>query len=158
MGEIIFHVVLMSIMGVFLNESFKINTSRVTDTVGPAGFPQIIIILSMILITISLISTIRKNKGKLFKGEKVKELNAAFLLLLVSIILFILLVNYIGFFISTFALVGAILYALGQRIIKKVLILSSTAAIAYTLVFGKLLSVPLPRGLGVFKIMSYFIY
>ncbi len=158
MGEIIFHVVIMSIMGVFLNESFKINTSRMTDIIGPSGFPRVIIILAMILIAISLISTIRKNKGKVFKGEKIKELNGAFLLMFASIIAFVLLVDYLGFFISTFALISAILYILGQRTVRKFLIISSTAAIAYTLVFGKLLNIPLPRGLGVFQIMSYFIY
>lgn len=158
MGQIVFHVVLIGIMGIFLKESFAINISRMNDPIGAAGFPRIIMILALVLLVISLINVIRKNKGKLYKGEKVQELNPTFLSLIGSIVLYILLIRYIGFLISSFILIGAILYILGHRKVISGLLISVIAAFGYTIVFGRLLSVPLPRGIAVFKIMSYFLY
>jgi hypothetical protein len=159
MGEIIFHVFLMAVLGVFYGETAKINTARMTDPIGPAGFPQMIIIVAFILLAISLASAFRKYKeAKDLPKGKIKELDPGFLALIAALVAFILFVNQLGFWISSIALISIVLVILGQRKVSKVVIITLCASLVFTLVFGKILHVPLPRGAGPLKMISYFLY
>jgi hypothetical protein len=156
MGELIFHIFLMIVMAVFYQQSYSINLRRSVDPVGAAGFPRAIIILAMVLILISLISLIRRKKE--FKFSVPKELNIHFMKIFIAIIGFVLLVNYIGFFLSAFILILTIMYVLGQKNIKKIVFIALLASSSYMILFGKILSIPLPRGIGILRTISYFIY
>lgn len=160
MGEIIFHVVIMVITAIFYQQSYQINMKRMVDSIGPAGFPRAILILAFVLTVISLFFTIKKYKEKaaVEKRKKLKEFDTVFGILIVSIILFVLLVNYTGFFTASLVLVTIIMYILGQKSLKKLFIMAPIIALSYALLFGRLLHVPLPRGSGVFKMISYLFY
>lgn len=62
MGEIVFHVLLIGAIGYFFKESLFIDTARASDPIGPAGFPQGILILAILLALFSFFQTIRKRK------------------------------------------------------------------------------------------------
>ncbi len=159
MGEIIFHVFLMAVLGIFYNETFSINTARMTDPIGPAGFPQIIIIASFILLAVSLRNAVKKFRVS--RGEtrgKIKEFDLGFLALMVTIVGFIMLVDMIGFWVASVILISVILIILGQRKVPRIVAITLCASLVFTIVFGRVLSVPLPRGFGIFKLMSYFLY
>lgn len=159
MGEIIFHVLMLLIFGVFFNETFDINTKRATDVIGPAGFPQAVIVLGIILTLISLFVVIKKYKER-EKNEKMslKELNVVFIGILAGMVMYTLVVNTIGYFITSLIFLAVVLYLLGER--KKVMLIlfPLIVAIIFTLLFGRVLSVPLPRGIEPLKSLSYFFY
>jgi len=160
MGEIIFHVFLLAVLGLFFNESMDINTARMTDPIGPAGFPQAIIILAVLLLVPSLYKAIRKYKESSNKERngKLKELDPGFLALLGTIVLFALTIGYIGFWLGAVVIISLVMFILNERKPKKLILTTLIASFAFTFVFGNILSIPLPRGIGVLEYLSYLIY
>lgn len=157
MGEIIFHVILIIATGLFYKESFAIITGRSADPIGPAGFPQAILIIIFVLLLISLFNAIRKMKSSEEKSSPL-HLNFAYFGLLVAIIGFIILNDIISFTLASMVFCFLLFFILGQKKYIKMAINSIIVSLVFTLVFGKILSVPLPRGLGIIKEFSYFLY
>lgn len=160
MGEIIFHVLLLVVLGVFFRESLMIDTGRMADPIGPAGFPQGIMVIAIVLTVISLFQTLRKRKAESAATEKHRphELTKEFIGLLGSIILFVLLVDTIGFLIAFILFTFSLLWLLGERKYGKMAGISVVVSFAFTLLFGNLLSVPLPRGIEFLRLLSYYLY
>jgi putative tricarboxylic transport membrane protein len=157
MGEIIFHVILIIASGLFFKESFVISTGRSADPIGPAGFPQTILVIIIVLLLISLFNAIRKVKSSKEKATPL-HLNIAYFGLIATIVGFILLNDIISFTLASIAFCFILFLLLGQKKYLKMVINSIVVSLIFTLVFGKILSVPLPRGLGVIKEISYFLY
>ena len=146
-------------MGVFYNESLDINTARMTDPIGPAGFPRTIIIVASLLLIASLIGVVKKYKTH--KGEKkgkIKELDPGFLALLGVIVLFVMTIGYIGFLFGALIVICSVMWILNERKPMRLIPTTIIGALTFTFVFGKILSIPLPRGYGFFEMVSYFIY
>jgi len=161
MGEIIFHIGILGALGLLFKETLKISIARATDAVGPAGFPKGIILLAVVLTVFSLYRAFKaylvlKNNREVSLG--IEELNIKFLGVLGSVIVFIFLNSVLGFFLSSLILVASIMYLLGNRERVKILIVTLSAAILFTIIFGRVLSVPLPRGMGIIRNISYLIY
>jgi len=153
----LFHIILIVIMGLFFKESFAITSGRSADPIGPAGFPQGITIIIIVLLLISLFNAIRKMKLNDQKEDAFK-LNSTYFGILISIVLFIILNELISFTLSSVVFCFALFFLLGQKKYLRMLLNSIIVAGVFTLVFGKILTVPLPRGLGVIKELSYFLY
>ncbi|WP_134704592.1 tripartite tricarboxylate transporter TctB family protein [Ammoniphilus sp. YIM 78166] len=160
MGEVIFHILILGFLGIFLKQSFLVDTARSSDPIGPVAFPQAIIIVALALTLFSLFQTIRKRRiaGRAVSSGIPHEWSKEFLGLLVAIAGFVLIVDFLGFIITAMILLFAILYLLGERRYKKIVGLSVGASFGFALIFGKLLSVPLPRGVEALKLLSYYIY
>lgn len=158
MGEIIFHIFMIISAVMYYMESFKINTNRVTDTIGPAGFPRVVVLLMIVLLSISLFKVIKNRKEENNSKVKIAELDPSFLMLIGLILAFVLLINPLGFLLSTLILVSGILVILGQKSPKMIVSISVSTMLVFTFVFGNLLSVPLPRGIGILKSISYLIF
>lgn len=159
MGEIIFHIFLLVVMGVFYKGTLDINTARMTDPIGPAGFPKAIIIVAVLLIIPSLIKAIKKyNETKGEKKGKVKELDPGFLALLGVIITFVLSIRFVGFWFGALVIISSVMWILNERKPIRLITTTVVGALVFTFVFGKILSIPLPRGYGFFEMISYYIY
>jgi len=160
MGDIIFHVLLLVVLGVFFKESLLIDMGRTTDPIGPAGFPQGIMVITIVLTVISLFQTIRKRKAEPAADtpHKPQELTKEFIGLLASIILFVLLVDTLGFIVAFILFTFGLLLLLGERKYGKMAGISVAVSIGFALLFGNLLSVPLPRGVEILKLLSYYLY
>lgn len=157
MGEVIFHVFFIIVMGLFFKDSFVITSDRSADPIGPAGFPQILLIIIIVLLLISLFKTIGKLKYGEEKGEPL-NLNLAYFGLLLGIIVFIILNDLISFTLSTIVFTFFLFLLLGQKRYVRMFVQSILVAIIFTIIFGKVLSVPLPRGMGILKELTYFLY
>jgi len=158
MGEIVFHIVLLAVMGVFYNQTLSIDTSRVTDVVGAAGFPKAIIVLAFILTVFSLYKAFRHYVNSTRKHHKIEELNIQFIGVLSAVIVFIFATDVIGFVLASMVLSAVIMLLLGLKKISKVAWISVGISSVFTLVFGKILHVPLPRGMGFLQELSFLIY
>lgn len=134
------------------------------EALGPASFPRLLI--AAILIGLAVVSV--RDAVKLKKaaaagtGEQkikiAKEDMRRLLLFSASLVLYFLLLPYVGFIVDTLWLIFAIIHIIGY---KKPLI-SLAVAIGITLlvsfVFGGFFSVALPRGAGFFRDLSAYIY
>ncbi len=158
MGEMIFHIVLLAVLGVFYNQSLSIDTTRMTDVVGAAGFPKAIIILAFVLTVISLYKAFRHYSETTQKHSKIEELNIQFIGVLGSIIVFIFATDVIGFVLASMLLSAVIMFLLGLTKLTKVAWISVSISAVFTLVFGKILHVPLPRGMGFLQELSFLVY
>lgn len=158
MGEIIFHIALLAVLGVFYNQTLSIDTTRVTDVVGAAGFPKAVIVLAFVLTVFSLYKAFRHYSEATRKEHKIEELNIQFIGVLGSIIAFIFATEVIGFVLASIVLSGVIMLLLGLKKISKVAWISICISSVFTLVFGKILHVPLPRGMGFLQELSFLVY
>src|SRR5699024_6105234 len=120
MGGIVFTLILLIVFTYFLINSFGITDFREVDPVGAGGFPQFILALLVLLLVISLFNTTKqymKNKEQVSK-KMPKSVLVIFLGLIVSIALFIILLEFIGFLFASLLLTLGMLLILGER--KKV--------------------------------------
>ncbi|MBT2216464.1 tripartite tricarboxylate transporter TctB family protein [Virgibacillus dakarensis] len=160
MGGIIFNFILLVVFSVFLKMSFDIEDLREVDPLGAAGFPKIILILLVIFLLISLINTIKEYVKN--KDENMSNISKKSIFMVVSLViligLFILVLDKIGFFFSILLLTPSILLALGERKRLVLILLTIFTPIVFTILFGVTLSIPLPRGIGIFMEISRLIY
>ena len=71
---------------------------------------------------------------------------------------YILVIPYLGFLFTSFLAMSSFIYILGER--RKVHIFATSfflVGLIY-LFFTKLMMAPLPRGIAIFKQLSYYIY
>ncbi len=158
--ELLFSIFIGLVLIVFFVESTTFDGMTVsTDKIGANGFPQMIIIISFLLLLYITYNYI-KNKGKAKKdGFNIKD--KGFRIMLINIVLlaiYIFTMNYIGFILGTFIFIIVAAWSMGYREKVKSLIFSLVLTMSITLVFGKVFYVALPRGLGLLREISYFIY
>jgi putative tricarboxylic transport membrane protein len=162
MGEIVFHIALLAVLGFFYNDVLSIDTTRVTDVVGAAGFPKAIIVLAFILTAFSMYTAFRSYSKQHALGQTkklhIEEFNIQFLGVIASIVGFIFASDVIGYLLASIILVAILMALLGQRKPVKIVTISLGTAFIFTMVFGKLLHVPLPRGMGFIQELSFLIY
>lgn len=159
--ELLFNGFIGLVLLVFFMESRKIEEITISsDKIGASGFPQIIIAISFILliyISYKNIKNIKENEGE--KTSKFK--NKGFRIMLISIVLlavYIFTMDVVGFILGTFIFSMLASRIMGYKETLKTFIFSLVLTVTITLVFGKLFFVSLPRGVGVFREMSYLIY
>lgn len=74
------------------------------------------------------------------------------------LVLYVFLIPYIGFAISTLLFFLANMFMMGFRNVKKLIPLSLLLTAIVVIVFPILLDIPLPRGVAVFNSISRMIY
>ena len=104
-------------------------------------FPLICAVLQLGAAVYLIIKTLIKKEIVLkLEGLNVKKA----LLTILALVIYVLVLEKIGYCISTFLLVGFIIWFLGYRNWKIVLLSAALTAAATYLIFGVLLHVPLP--------------
>lgn len=159
--ELIFNGFMFLVLLVFFIDSTKIDEVTVsTDKIGAAGFPQFIIIISAILLIYISIKKVREmKKGKTSEKQEYKDIGYKRMFLTIVLLgLYIFIMNIIGYILSTFIFSVLASYTMGYRDMKKVVIFSLILTVAITLIFGKVFFVALPRGISIFREVSYLIY
>ena len=163
--EFIFSAVIGFIFLVFLVGSFFIrNTSVAADVLRPQGFPLIFSIIGLILLGIDTIGTIHKKKDKnaakiqedvmIFNKKGYKRTGLVVLLLF----LYIVLLNITGFVFTTLLFVFISVWVIGYKRWKVLALFSFLMTAILVIFFGRIFFIVLPRGSGIFRNLSYFLY
>lgn len=165
-SNIILSIVTIVFGVIFLTFSMQIPV-RSTGGISPAFWPTTLMIGLIILGSLLLLQSVKKPKFENdsdvqgFLSEEPKEENeGGFAVYLVVGILvgYILLLNVIGFILSTFLLIYSTAFVLKMRN-KKALLLASFAGTALLVVlFPIVLGTPLPRGTGIFTTFTQMFY
>lgn len=165
MGGLIFNGLFAALMIFLYNYVGKLSYTQVgTETIGPAGFPQLLIVLILIglaIVSVRDIIKLRKENANPDKQEKPKiarEDIIRLVLFCVAMILYAVLLPYVGFIICTVCLIFAMIEIIGYPRLVIALVAAVGITLLITFVFGELFNVALPRGVGFFRILSQYIY
>lgn len=130
-----------------------------TDTIGPAGFPQFVLVATLVLLVLIARRNILARKASSTTAAPAAKTDLRAVGSAVALLaLYIAVLQYLGFVISTFLFSVVSIRNLGYRSLRNNLIFTFILTAGITLVFGRLFYVPLPRGIGILRQLSYLAY
>jgi len=158
LGETIVSSVIFVASCYLYSVSMALRSLKAYKTVGPEFWPQIILILMIVISGILTVSNVVKWK-KSIKAEKPENPEEEtdwykFALCFILIIGYVLLLKTVGFAVLTPILIIGIMFLIGKSSIKIISITVVSIMVLVYIVFGKLLYVPLPKGHGIFHDLS----
>lgn len=123
--------------------------------ISPAAWP--VAILCGIL-ALSVYRIIAKKAGKIEEKPALQNFTRRVASVMLLVGLYIFGMNFLGFIIATLLFQWLMLWVIGYR--KKLLFFLSPVGVTGVIyvIFVKMMYVPLPRGIGVFRVLSYFFY
>ena len=167
--EIIANVVIISFFIFMLINSFKLHQIRRFGEMGSGFWPILTLstatLLSIILLVSTLIKYLKEKKKAPVEATISKEVlfdlknrRKKFVLSVLLLLIYIMIMPWIGFVLSTLIYVLAFILALEERR-KYVLIISPILVTALIVtIFAKFIVIPFPRGVGIFAAFSRLIY
>ena len=114
----------------------------VSSEVGPAVVPRLWIFTLVPLSLLLLVKTLKNKEGLEQAGPRVDIV----LTFIGFLVVYLLVMNYVGYFLSTFIFMITGMIYLGYKNIKVMLITSATWIVFSYIIFYKILFVPLPLG------------
>ena len=157
--ELTIHALIFVVMVVLFQESRTFPALNIGGNLGAAWWPQLLLGLGMVMTAASAISVVRKNlrgpggKGKVSLTE-VKSLSLSTAIF----VAFLLAITVVGFLGAVPVLVFGFMYQLGARKLWILIAASFLASPVFAVIFGRLMEVPLPRGMGLMRLFSFYFY
>ncbi|MCR4706402.1 MAG: tripartite tricarboxylate transporter TctB family protein [Clostridiales bacterium] len=162
MLEMVFNGVLALIFLFFIIGGANIpRLSRPADIVEAGGFPIVFGSIALILLIAETISQLKKLKKGERETEEAPLYGPGFVKLLIVLcmtVLYILLVKTVGFTILTVCYTFVALFILGSKKPVFNAIFAVAATLVLVLIFGRFFGISLPRGIGVIKNLSFYLY
>lgn len=144
-------------MGI-IDENDKLVSNNVEgDILGDMGFPIFVAVLALVLAVIIFLKGLKKA-GSISKMFEFTKPESGLVTSVGCLGAYILLMNYIGFALSTLLFTYFNARLMGYKNNKVLIIFSLILTGVILGAFGNLFLVPLPRGLGIFRELSYYIY
>jgi putative tricarboxylic transport membrane protein len=167
--EIIASVVMVAFFIFMLINSVGLHEIRRFGEMGSGFWPILVLSAATLLSIFLLISNFMKylkDKEKTPSGAAispeaqidVKSRRKKFALSVIFLLIYIVIMPWIGFVLSTLVYVLAFILVLGERR-KLVLIFSPIlVTVLMILIFSKFIAIPFPKGVGIFAAFSRLIY
>lgn len=158
--ETVFTLGLMAFLAIMLVLSFGIPAESIQgDMIGARGFPIAMIAIGLLLCALILVRQARQKKHaeeKLidFASPGGKAAVAAVL----ALIVYLLAMNTLGYILSTLLFSAVTAWLTGFRKPVALALFTFVLTAVLFLLFGKLFFVPLPRGVGFLRELSYLLY
>lgn len=158
--EIIFNIGLAIFMIAYLFLASQFDVTTVTgDVVGASGYPKSLAILGLLLLLFISINVMKnKNKIRIPMLDLKSKDGKAVLLNVLMLTGYLVLMNTIGFLISTPLYLFGSARFMGYKKYVPLLIYTVILSTVLVVIFGKVFYVPLPRGIGIFREISYSFY
>ena len=132
-----------------------------TDILGAGGFPIIVAVAGLVVLAAITVKHLRSREVKKASLPMfdLKHLDGRLALLnLVLLALYIGLLEVLGFALDTLLYLPAAALAMGYRKKLNIAIFTVIMTVVMILAFGRLFFVPLPRGLGFLRELSFLLY
>jgi putative tricarboxylic transport membrane protein len=157
--EMIAHAVLLVFLAVLFWESRSFPEMNIGGKLGASWWPRITIGLGMTLTVASAALVARKclqepELSGVIKAKELKTLGISSAIFMV----FLLLLGSVGFLGALPVLMFGFVYQLGARNWRTLTLVPILASPIFAFIFGRLMEVPLPRGVGWVRIFSFYIY
>jgi hypothetical protein len=162
-GEVVIHAVFFVLMLFLFCTSFSFPVLNIGGKLGAGWWPRVVLTIGMVCTVVSVFLSVRKIKAKAVAGEKAKPVLTgrevrSLLISTVIIVVALLLINYIGLLGAMPILLLGFMIQLGDRHPVGIILFAILGSFAFALLFGRVMQVSLPRGLGFMRDLSYMIY
>ena len=159
-AELIFNCLMGLGIVFFLFQAFSLpQTDNPTDILGAGGLPIILGALGLVLLALITVRVFRaKTKIAIPMFELGSLDGRAVALNVVLLLAYITALNFAGFVLSTLLYLLTAGWSIGFRKPLQLAIYAIVVTAVLTAVFGVLFMVPLPRGIGQLRELSYLIY
>jgi hypothetical protein len=159
-AELIFNLLMgLGILFFLVQAFFLPQTDNPTDVLGAGGFPVILGLLGLIVlaaITVQVFRAKKRVKLPMFDLGSVDGRSLAVNVVLLFV--YVMALDVIGFVLSTLLYLLTAGWSIGYRNPLRLAIFAIAVMAVLTAVFGILFVVPLPRGIGQLRELSYLIY
>ncbi|MCL2382145.1 MAG: tripartite tricarboxylate transporter TctB family protein [Treponema sp.] len=158
-GQIIVHAVIFFGMLFLYVTSLSLPATTI-DPLGSAWWPQIVLTIGMVLTAISGFLSVRKQlssgkkAGVKITAKEAISVGASSGVLIVTL----LLIGRLGFILTIPILISGFMFLLGCRKLSSFVLASVIGSFAFTIVFGRFMEVSLPRGEGILRFLSFYLY
>jgi len=158
--EILVSIVIILACIFFYVLTIGIPTIAGFERMTPSFWPRFNLIGMVILSAVIILRSLLKSKGQKSSAKKERAKGGVTGLLICAgiLFLFIFLMPYLGFLITAFLSTSALIYALGERRKRSIFLTSFVLVAIIYVVFGKLMYVPMPRGVSIIQEISYYLY
>jgi hypothetical protein len=158
--EVIFNVIVGLFIVFYLYQAMQLpNIDDTVDILGASGFPQIIGVLALLVLLFITINTIKEKKPVELALFNLRLPEGRLLLVNICLLAsYIVLLSILGFAISTMLYLFIAPTSFGYSKWRLLTAFSVVGALVLVSVFGSVFYVPLPRGIGLFRELSYLVY
>ncbi len=157
--ELLFNLFIGCVLLMFLFCGATIsNTSVAADHLGAGGFPMIFAVIGLVLLSCGTLQTLRAPKAAAApSGVTVMDYKRVGVIVLL-LLAYILTIKSLGFAIVTLLFTAGSITALGYKSYGKTAVFSLLFTVMLIVIFGRVFFIALPRGIGVIKEFSYYLY
>lgn len=158
--EIVFSVVLGLFFVFYLIQAMQIpNVGDTSDLLGASGFPEIIGTLALLVLLLIAANAIREKKAVQLPLFDLRLPEGRVLVANVGLLAgYVALLNILGFAVSTMLYLFIAPASFGYSKWRTLTVFSVLGSALLVGVFGTVFFVPLPRGIGLFRDLSYLVY
>lgn len=155
--------IILSVFFLIINFTSPVRSSSI---IGANSWANIILTFMLVLGVLQIIKTIRQLRDKstdqdteVFDNKEKRTLQSRnHWYILGALILYAFLLPYLGFIVVTTILVFFMAWILGMSKKSQILTTSVLSNAAFILIFAHLLNIPLPKGVGIFSVLSSLLY
>ncbi len=141
-GTILISLLIILWMVFLFTQTFDLPKSLTPNVPGPAYLPRVYITLGIILCLSVILKAYLSRENVAVQWSRLRMLGAGSLILIV----YILLLNVLGYFLATFLFIIALVLLMGGQIVSGLVVSGSFVFFTYV-VFMRLFNLPLPKGL-----------
>lgn len=157
LAELTIAAVFLTSSCVFYYQTLHFPKTRISD-VGPEYWPQLLL-GGLIILSVALLVDIYSRRQALAACVAEKSpYPRRFWYTLVLTVAYTLVMPYLGFAVSTLLFSLVIMWVLGVRAPKDLLLTAVGATLLFVVLFPRIMEVPMPRGIGIFRAISLFFY
>ncbi len=157
--ELVAHSVVFIVMLVLYFETKNFPDMNIGGSLGAEWWPQLILLLGMFMTLASAGFVARKQFGGDSGKTKVNREEVISLGFSSAIFAAFLATNeVIGFVGAVPVLMVGFMLQLGARKIPTIILSAVLSSLGFAVIFGRLMEIPLPRGMGVARAFSYMLY
>jgi putative tricarboxylic transport membrane protein len=164
-GEIVFFAICVAFFGFMFYEGLDLAGQGRTGEIGSGLWPLLAIGASALFSVALLISSVKKYRGEGTAEDRTPEAIAeqkrqriTVTLSVVTFLIYMVVIPWLGFILSTLVYIPIFALALGERR-KSVLLISPFLLTGIIIaVFAKFITIPFPKGVGIFAEFSRLFY
>lgn len=165
----------LSIATIIFSIFFFIYTLQIpassSTSIGPEFWPRVVLIGLAIMGIVLLIKSLRQMKRPAIVEESISETEkveeefeveevhkSRYLIIIIALFAYILSLSFIGFVPTTPFMLMGIALIIGMRKWYSMALTGVLGTACFIYLFANTLNIPLPRGVGIFRELSYFLY
>jgi cytochrome c oxidase subunit IV len=164
-GEIVFFAICVAFFGFMFYEGLDLAGQGRAGEIGSGLWPLLAIGASALFSVALLISSVKKHRGEGTAEDRTPEAIAeqkrqriTVTLSVVTFLIYMVVIPWLGFIFSTLVYIPIFALALGERR-KSVLLISPFLLTGIIIaVFAKFITIPFPKGVGIFAEFSRLFY